>query len=559
MMPYGLRTMLRSIPLLVLWTMYSYSFAGPTDSVEDRYARAAKLFADGQLDLAAEEFTKLTKVVPSLAEGFLFLGKIHAKRNQWDSAIEALERATQLKPQLLEAQHLLGVLHLRQAAYSKAESVLSRAVRLEPNNPIVHLDLGNAYMNQNKNAQAVQEFETVIGEKPQDSRVIFAAEFNLGLIKSRQGENAPALEHFVRAQTLAPSNLEVLFSVSELYAKLGRTSELESTITRLKDSGVENPTLAARLADLLVSLRREPEAVQTLQLAVAQTPLSDQLLLKLGAIYYSQKQFQASEKALTQALEVKPGSAEINFLLGKTYAALKDDRAILTLEKSVQLDPEFDEAWEELGRLLSNRGALQQAVKTFEGYVSASPKKSKAHMMLAEAYVNATLLGQAFEQYELARALDPNNARILAALGSLYKETGKRNEARRCLQKALELDSESLLAGLEMADIYRFEGAYAQARALLERAVKASPNFPECYLKLGQIYLAQKNFPAARESLAKAAALNPDQAQIHYLLAQAFFGLGEKDLANAEYERFRGLEKLEQDHMKLSRTTYTRE
>ena len=555
-----------SLKTPVLWAfamLWVFLFAGrvanlEADSIDDRYERATNLFANGQLDLAAEELVYLTKAAPSFAEPYLFLARIYARQNRFDSSAEALHKAIQLKPQLSEAHHLLGVLYLRKKDYLQAEIALAQAAYLAPKNPSIHLDLGNAYMNQDKNPNAVEEFEKVINLGAEDKRVIFAAEFNLGIVRSRAGETAKAAEHFLKAQALVPSNTEVLFSLSALYGKLGQTKELENTLSKLKQPALGSPTLATRFADLLVSLDRESEAVQFLEQARAGSE-SSELLLKLGTLYYDHRRFQDAEKVLNQATVIKPDSSEVYLALGKTYAAMQDQRAIAAFENSVRLDPSRDEAWEELSRELSKRGPSQHSIKKFESYVGLFPKKPLAHVLLGEAYVNATLLNQAANEYELALALDPKQQRALVALGAIYKETGKRHKAKELLQQALTLDPQSLLANLEMGDILRLEGEYDRAVTVLEEAVKVNPSFAECYLKLGQVYLAMKKFPAARGALTRAAELNPKHAQTHYFLAQAMFGLGSRELADAEYARFRDLERQEQEQMKQTRRSYALE
>ena len=82
-------------------------------------------------------------------------------------------------------------------------------------------------------------------------------------------------------------------------------------------------------------------------------------------------------KHLTTALKLKP-SAPVHFLMGAVYyGAGQQKRAIEHLKKATKLDPQFGEAYYQLGLLCLEMNWLRKAQECFKTAQALNPKETR--------------------------------------------------------------------------------------------------------------------------------------------------------------------------------------
>jgi|SRR5450432_220832 len=178
----------------------------------------------------------------------------------------------------------------------------------------------------------------------------------------------------------------------------------------------------------------------------------------------------------------------------------KPDKVQRDLEKAVQLDPQFAEAWYQLGKMQEPTNA-QEAGAFYAKAVAADPKFILPYQHLAP------LAAQAGKWQELADAtshelqLDPRGTPQIWYFQALanYK-LGKRDIAKSSADKALAMDpvhsepnTEQLLAVL-LADNRDYAGALEHLR----NSLTYLPNGPNTDLVKQQIAQLEKMVPAAK-------------------------------------------------------------
>ena len=85
------------------------------------------------------------------------------------------------------------------------------------------------------------------------------------------------------------------------------------------------------------------------------------------------------------------------------------------------------------------------------------------------------------------------------------------------------------------------EGELDQAIEVLRPLVRARPDFADARYLLGKVLLAKGAATEAVEELRAAARLSPEDANVYYQLGQAYQKLGQPDLAEQQFARFREL------------------
>lgn len=188
------------------------------------------------------------------------------------------------------------------------------------------------------------------------------------------------------------------------------------------------------------------------------------------------------------------------------------DRAIMSLEKGVQLKPESKEGWYNLGVAY---GAVRQHQKEVNAYLKALE-------------------------------LDPNYANALHNLGLAYLDLGKKDEAIDSLQKVLKIDPAATDGwnnlSIAMMAAARFDEALEAAARAVETAPKAAEirfNHALAFFKKAEsLASTAEREPFLKQALAtydQVLELDPMFFQAHYNKAVIHHMMGQSASEIAEY------------------------
>jgi len=180
---------------------------------------------------------------------------------------------------------------------------------------------------------------------------------------------------------------------------------------------------------------------------------------------------------------------------------------------------------------------LAQAQERLAGLVGAA---GTAPRELAGAYGDLGKLYHAYGLREPAEAcyrnagrLAPDDPRVPHALGILLQDAGRLDEAAEAYRQAVRLREAAGappdVAGLvHLGEIARLQGRTAEAESALAKALAADPSCAAAQALLAQMALDRRDFAAAVPRLEAALAAVPGANRIHYLLSQAYRGLGDE-------------------------------
>jgi len=167
------------------------------------------------------------------------------------------------------------------------------------------------------------------------------------------------------------------------------------------------------------------------------------------------------------------------FLKGTDYLASgNNELAIVELQRSVQLNPLFAEAYFNLGNACGNAGQVQQAIACLEKVIK----------------------------------LDPGHVRAYANLGLInYFVLQDFQQAITYLNKAIQVDPGYAQAYCDLGVVYSNLSKYSEAIVYLKKATQVSPKHAGAYDNLGRVYYATKKYSLARENFQKAKDLFQDK------------------------------------------------
>ena len=223
-------------------------------------------------------------------------------------------------------------------------------------------------------------------------------------------------------------------------------------------------------------------------------------------MYKAKKDSFWSEKALgaaQRADQLKDNEAEVHYALGDVYSATgKATESIVELKRALQIAPKSDEGYRLLGRAYLHDGQKQESIAAYKKALEVNPYYWANYRAIAAAYLSNGENDKALEDFRRVTELEPDSIDGWNNLGAVYARMGKYQDSVQAFQKSIQI----------------------------------SPTW-SAYSNLGSAYFLLKKYNDAAQMFEKALELSPNQEKAVSNLADAYRWSGQKDKADATYDK----------------------
>ena len=283
--------------------------------------------------------------------------------------------------------------------------------------------------------------------------------------------------------------------------------------------------------------------------ALAYTGLADASLL----MYRTNKDSFWSEKALgaaQHAEELKDSLPEVHFSLGTIYFRTgKTAQGIAELKRGLELAPKSDEGYIRLGSAYLDSGQIDAAIDAYKKAIDVNPYYWASHIDLGDAYLNAGDAEKALAEFQKVTELEPDNAGGWQNVAIAYDRLGQYEKCIPAFQKSIELHPE-WDAYSDLSSVYLLLHRYPEGVQAAERAVELSPNqetavgnLADAYRLAGQKDKANAEYDKAISLGFKELAVNPQDSTAMEGLALYYAKRGQTDKAAEYIRRARAIDK----------------
>jgi tetratricopeptide (TPR) repeat protein len=227
----------------------------------------------------------------------------------------------------------------------------------------------------------------------------------------------------------------------------------------------------------------------------------------------------------------KGHEAQGYYIAGKEkYEAGDYAGAIPHFQRTLFLDPKYDEAEATLAWSYYHLGNYPEATRHFRQVVARQPRWEGAWNGLGWSRYRAERYHLAVEAFQEAVSLDPRYRDAAVGLANAYFELGWYAEALPSLER-LTREGEGHIFQSPTADVEEvrartawclyYVGQYEKAREQFTKGLRVHPDLYGLHTGLGWTYLKLGDRARARESFRRALTLKPDYADARTGLAQA--------------------------------------
>jgi tetratricopeptide (TPR) repeat protein/TolB-like protein/tRNA A-37 threonylcarbamoyl transferase component Bud32 len=222
------------------------------------------------------------------------------------------------------------------------------------------------------------------------------------------------------------------------------------------------------------------------------------------------------------------------------YSTTKDrfwtQKAVSAAQQALRLDDRQPEVHFTLGSVLSATGRTQEAIVELHRALDLAPNSDEVYRRLGSAYMANGSKDDAIQAFEHAVQINPYYWLNYNALGNAYFQLGDYSKALTAFSKVTELEPDNAWGYENIGAVHLSEGKYAECIPAFQKALELEPN-ADNYSNLGTAYFYLKRYDESVKTFAKAQELNPNDETIAGNLADAERWSGQKDKAQADYDK----------------------
>lgn len=189
------------------------------------------------------------------------------------------------------------------------------------------------------------------------------------------------------------------------------------------------------------------------------------------------------------------------------------------------------------GRLFHQQEKLSAAERAYRKAIKAEPNFVEAYNNLGNVLVDRGQLQQAFGAYQNALKIIPNHPMLLNNLGHVLQLQDEGEKAIRWFNKAIDQDPDYADAYVNLGNALRDRGSQKEALGAYQRAIKINPVLSEAFINLGFLLNKMNRFDDAIPVFESSIEIDPDNSMAYMGLGSAFLGAGEPSKAIEFYSR----------------------
>jgi tetratricopeptide (TPR) repeat protein len=271
--------------------------------------------ARDQASVAIEAFSGAVALKPDSMLGYLKRGDTYRRRGDHAAALRDLRRAAALEPAAPRPKELLGDVNMAMGRFERAGDDYGAFVAIDDRSPRVLYKLALARYRNRQPAAAVDPLQQALAINDRFSE----AHYLLGVCL-REKRTSEALRSLQRAVSINPAFAAARAELAELLLSLGRNRDAIQQLEALAALEPSRPEPLVAVGLAYARIGRPDSAVLTLGRAAEQHPQEPSVYVALGRVWLEDAENRADRVALRKALEALQPLASRDTVTGETLA-----------------------------------------------------------------------------------------------------------------------------------------------------------------------------------------------------------------------------------------------
>jgi tetratricopeptide (TPR) repeat protein len=432
--------------------------------------------------------------ISDFAQGYGEMGALYQAHNMYMAAEPCYLNAEMLAPNEFRWAYYLGYLYTQMDHLQKAAVSLERALKINPDYGPGQLRLAHVYIDLNDHPRA----EQILGKTVQIEALRVVSLFYLGQIALAQHAYPTAINLFEKVLRERPEDLRIHYLLAMAYRASG---DFDRAQTHLAQYGEGQPKIIDPEVDKLEKLisgacphflranralkkHDYPAVVEALTLGLKFDPENVEHRVSLARSLYLTGDRDGALAQLGEVLRLAPEHALAHFLMGVLLEAEGDVQAAeLHYRSALAADPEQGGALHYLGNAMMRKGRYAEAAQYYAGAVRQFPSDTSARLMEVLALYRAGVAHkEIIRRLEEAVSIKPDQkviaavlARFLAASADDTIRDGPRALAlAQKIMSPFPVAEEAETLAMAYAEMGRYEEAVSQQNSAITAALLSS-------------------------------------------------------------------------------------
>ncbi len=298
--------------------------------------RGRVLLTQSQFSKAEQDFSKMVKLAPDSAAGYMELGQLMLAQSKPDQAVDWLKRALSAKNEWENAIQLVVAAYEKKGDYKSGMALVeSEAAKRQPSPPAFY-SIGQIHAQHRNLAEAEKALTKAIQLAPEWSDPHRA----MAIVYAAQGKADSAIvemEKMYRTNS-SPSNA---ISLAMLYEQKGRVEDASRLLDELLSKSGGSPSVMNDLAYLYAEYRTDPKdlekAANLAAQVIAKQPDNPAFMDTAAWVSFKQGDLDSAWSRIQTALALRPDAGQLNLhaaMIAKTRGETQE--ASRYLEKALQ-------------------------------------------------------------------------------------------------------------------------------------------------------------------------------------------------------------------------------
>jgi tetratricopeptide (TPR) repeat protein len=208
--------------------------------------------------------------------------------------------------------------------------------------------------------------------------------------------------------------------------------------------------------------------------------------------------------------------------------------AITAYTKSIELIPNYAEAYYRRGTALAATSADQKAIQDFNMAIELNPRYTWAYMFRGASYYKLANYQQAVTDLSKVVELKPDHTEAYLIRGASFHRLRNYQKAVQDFTKVIEMRPDYAEAYNLRGGAYFRLSEFQQAITNYTNAIELRPNHAALYYSRGIAYYTLKDYEQALTDFTRAIELNPSYAEAYAVRGATYGSLGKYERANED-------------------------
>ena len=387
-----------------------------------------------------------------------------------------------------------------------------------------HFQRGEAHLKAGRPKEAEVEFKTALQYAPQ----MGAAFFQLGEIYHQQ-ENPAALENYIRASDLLPTDVTAQIKAANYLIAARRFEDARTTALRAVKLDPRNAEALILVGNASAGLNDLEGAIRDLQAAQKLDPLDSRIYNNLAWFEALSGRSERAESVFRNAIAAAPKSAAPHLALANYLIATgKREEGEKSLRAAISAEPTHVPSLRAMGWFLTVANRPKEA-EPFLVEAAKHDQSPESKILLSDYYIWAGRDADAvrvLEQLKSTQESVTGDTRLASILFRTDRERARSLVASILKSHPLNADAQIISANLLLND-RKLTEALAETDALIQRY----PRLAQGHFVRGRVLTELGRYEDAEKAFREVVALNPRAVLAHLYLAR--LSLLKNDVAEA--------------------------